>query len=90
MPSGLVELLGVFTFGRYVSLRWSWKGQVAVLRAQSHWLRNLEYESQFDLIEVWMQVSQSIDEERQYVIWLLAAFIPDIQQMIAYLPTRTY
>ena len=89
MSSSLVELLCVFTFGRYVSLWHARKGQAAVLRAQSHWMQNLEYKLQFDLIKAQTQVSQSIDEKRQYVIWLFAAFISDVQRLIAYLPTRT-
>lgn len=91
MPSGLVELVDAFVVKRY-GLLWhsQWKGQMAVLQAQSHWVQNLEYKLQFYLIQAWMQVSQSIDEERQYVIWLFAAFISDVQKVIAYLLTRAY
>lgn len=80
---GLAELLDVFTFKRY-GLLWhsQWKGQVAILWAQSHWIQTLEYKLQFYLIQAWMQVSQSIDEERQYVVWLFAAFISGIQRVI--------
>lgn len=79
MHSGPAELLDVFTFKRY-GLLWhsQWKGQEAILQAQSHWIQNLEYKLQFYLIRAWMQVRQRIDEERQYVIWLFATFIHDI------------
>lgn len=63
---------------------------MVVLWMQSHWIQNLEYKLRFDLIEAQAQVSQSIDEEGRYVIWLFAAFISDIQGMIVYLASKTY